>query len=405
MKKKTIAVHIQSEVMFYSLEPLLVAFKKMPYKVVILIEEHSDDNEGWKEMSAGTIKLMKKHGFQPKHTEDFKDTIFDLCLTPYMDGLIRAKCYLKYDYGSLNTKPVLTYIPAALDGFHGFLSTGVDSLNYMSVYGKTFPVDNLRFLGKKRKENKGEKKIILFAPTYNDEYDVSENEEIIRRLKKHYYVIVKAHHGINYLKRNDKKKQSLQSGADEYYGSEVDLIDLMMRADVCLSGNSSTIGDAVRAGVPCVVYAHDLDCFRWKDFHTTQYELYKDGWLLACDKVEEVEKMISLALGSEYRKRWSKLADIMFPETFRTGVEGYLKVINYFLNDPAAKKYVLLYDYVNEMRLEEIRKKDVDIKELQRGMMVQQEAIEYYRKRRLYKFVNKMYGLREKVAHLLKRGF
>lgn len=389
--------------MFYSLEPLLKEFKKFPYKVDILIEKHKDDKDGWKEMSEGTVRIMKQHGFSPKYSEDFRDYTFDLCLTPYINGLVKADCYLKYDYGSLNTKPVLTYIPAALDGFHGFLSTGIDSLEYMSVYGKTFPVDNLRFLGKKRKKNTGDKKIILFAPTYNDEYDVSENEEIIRRLKEHYYVIVKAHHGINYLKRNDGKKRSLQSGADEYYGSEADLIDLLMRADVCLSGNSSTIGDAIRAGVPCVVFAHDLDSFKWKNFHTTQYELYKNGWLLKCDKAEKIKSTIDRALSDEYREKWSMLEDMLFPKKFRTGVEGYLEVIEYFLNDPAAKKYVLLHDYVSEERLNAIKKKDEDIKELQKGIMIQQEAIEHYRSGKLYKVADKIYGLKGRITQLLKK--
>ena len=91
MKKAiTIAVHIQSEVMFFSLEPLLEEIKKYPYDVTILIERH-DQEKDRNAMSLGTIKLMKEHGYNPKYTEDYSERVFDLCLTPYTDGLIKAK--------------------------------------------------------------------------------------------------------------------------------------------------------------------------------------------------------------------------------------------------------------------------------------------------------------------------
>lgn len=406
--KKRIALHIQSEVQFYSLEPLLKELKNSSYDVTILIERHDEDSEGWQEMSKGTVDLMKAHGFEPKYTEDFVKEKFDLCLTPYMDGLIKADCYLKYDYGSLNTKPSLTYIPAALEGFHGFLCTGSDGLNLMSVYGKTFPVDNLRFLGKKRKANKNKKKIVLFAPTYNDEYDINENAEIIKKLKKDYYVILKSHHGTNYLKKNEAKKTKMKDAEpDEYYGSEVNLIDLMMRADVCLSGNSSTIGDAIRAGVPCVVYAHDLDCFKWGNIHTTQYDLNKEGSLLACKKVDQIEGVLQKAMTKEYLEKWEKLAKKMFPKEFHTGVKGYLEVIDYFLNDPQAKKYVIMHDYYvngvknnNEQKDKEIRIRDKELNRLRNETSAQRSLLDDFEKRRLYQVADRLYGLKRRFLRI-----
>lgn len=376
-KLKTIAVHIQSEVQFYSVEPLLKELEKNPYKLTILIERHDGDKDGWREVSAGTIELMKEHGFLPKYTEDYKNVRFDLCLTPYMDGLITANCYLKYDYGSINSKPVLTYIPSVMEGFHGLLCPGVDGVKFLSVYGKTFPVDNLRFLGKKRIVNHTKKKIVLFAPTYNDKYDAKENESIIKELKKNYYVIVKSHHGTNYLKKNQDKKSALQMDPDEYYDSSANLIDLMMRADVCLSGNSSTIGDALRAGVPCVAYAHDLNYFKWRDFSTTQYELYKKGYLLSCDKVCYVNDMVAKALTKEYKEKWKKVGEELFPLEYRTGTKGYLDAIEFFLNNPDAQKYVLLHDYRLDYWHDEVKKREKVIDEMDRYIKV----LEYkYRK-------------------------
>ena len=402
-KKRTIALHIQTEVQFYALEPLLKELKKCPYELIILIEKHEDDDDGQFEKSRGTVELMKQYGYKVEYTEENQDKVFDLCLTPYMDGVINAKCYLKYEYGSLNTKPILTYLPSIMRGFHGFLCNSTDGVNLLSVYGRTFPVDNLRFLGKKKQVNKSKKKIILFAPTYNDEYDAKENAKIIEELKKKYHVIVKAHHGINYLKINAEKKKQIQKGPDEYYGSEVNIVDLLMRADVCLANNSSVIGDAMRAGVPCVVFTHDIDLFRWQDFHTTQYTLYKEGKLLVCKDVKNIVKTVDEALTAKYKKNWKELEDRFFPKEYRTGVKGYLDAINYYLNDPDAEKAIMLHDYNISETVDAISKRDADVRKLLDDNDLMRGALDDFSKRKLYKLADKFYKLEGKVIEIKKR--
>ena len=402
-KKPTIALHIQTEVQFYALEPLLKELKKYPYELIILIEKHDGDEDGQFEKSRGTVELMKKYGYRVEYSEENQDKIFDLCLTPYMDGVIKAKRYLKYEYGSLNTKPILTYLPSIMRGFHGFLCNSTDGTNLLSVYGRTFPVDNLRFLGKKKQVNKSKKKIILFAPTYNDEYDAKENAKIIEELKKKYYVIVKAHHGINYLKINKEKKEQLQKGPDEYYGSEVNIVDLLMKADVCLANNSSVIGDAMRAGVPCVVYTHDIDLFRWQDFHTTQYTLYKEGKLLVCKDTKDLLKTVDQALTDKYKKNWKELEDRFFPKEYRTGVKGYIDAINYYLNDPDAQKAIMLHDY-NIFDWEEgYRQRDAKIQQLTDERNAQRKMLDEFAQRKLYKMSDKFYKLEGKVLRIEKK--
>ena len=406
MKKKTIVAYIKNEVQFYALEPLLKELKKYPYDTKILIDRFEGDEDGHSAKSMATIKLMKDHGFEPEFAEDYSGMIFDLCLTPYVyvSGRVKAKCILKYEYGSLNTKASLTYIPYIMRGFHGFLCNSTDGVNLLSVYGRTFPVDNLRFLGKKKQVNKSKKKIILFAPTYNDEYDAKENAKIIEELKKKYHVIVKAHHGINYLKINAEKKKQIQKGPDEYYGSEVNIVDLLMRADVCLANNSSVIGDAMRAGVPCVVFTHDIDLFRWQDFHTTQYTLYKEGKLLVCKDVKNIVKTVDEALTTKYKKNWKELEDRFFPKEYRTGVKGYLDAINYYLNDPDAEKAIMLHDY-NIFDWEEgYRQRDAKIQQLTDERNAQRKMLNDFAKRKLYKISDQFYKLEGKVLRVEKKS-
>ncbi|MBR3172517.1 CDP-glycerol glycerophosphotransferase family protein [Candidatus Saccharibacteria bacterium] len=404
-KNKTIAIHIQSEVQFYSIEPVLRFLKKKPYNMIILIERHEKNEEGHKERSMGVVQLMKEYGYSPKYSEDYLDKEFDLCLTPYIDGMVKAKCYLKYEYGSLNTKPVLTYIPSILKGFHGFLCPATDGVNLLSIYGRTFPVDNLRFLGKKRVVNKGRKKIVLYAPTYNDEYDINEDRRIIAELKKKYYVIIKAHHGIKFLKKNMAKNGVLKENADEYYGSEVNLIDLMMRADICLANCSSVIGDAMRAGVPCAVYTHDIDAFRWLDFHSTQYDLYRSGELLICSNPSKLLEVIDKVSTKTYMKKWNKLSDRFFPKEYRTGVKGYLEVIDYYLDNPEAQKVIMLHDHYlleqrNEIKMREelIDEMDRYIKALEREREDLTKRLDSFSRKKLYRMVGAVYGVGRKIV-------
>jgi len=406
-KTKTIAVHIQSEVQFYSLEPLLRDLVKGPYKVTILIEKHLGDNDGWREMSAGTIELMKEYGYSPKYTEDYKNKEFDLCLTPYADRLIKAKCNLKYEYGGMRIKPRTTYAPEILSGFHGFLCTNEDEANLFSAYGKTFKVDSLRFLGKRRVVNKKKKKIVLFAPTFNDDGSAEDNAEIVRQLKKKYYVIVKSHHGTKYLKKNLKEKRSLDdSEADEIYGSEKNLIDLIMRADICLTGSSGVIADALYCGIPCVVFAHNLDYFKWKNLHTIQYKMYHNKQLIAYSDAKKTNDVIVGALTKKYKDQWYKNGEEMIPKEFRTGVEGYLKIINYFLNSSEAEDYIKIHDYYMDYWDEKdrlIRRKDVELEELRKTIRLQQETIEDFQKRKLYKLADVAYNLEGKILRIKQK--
>ena len=227
--KYKIAVHIQSEVQFFSLEPLLNRLKKPPYCLDVIVDDLVGDVLGFKEMATKIYELLLKNNYKPLKINEIKNKQYDICLTAYVEEKIKANCYLKFEYGTLNIKPSLTYTPEMLEGFHGFLCQSTITRELLKVYGQTFPVDNLRFYKKTRKKgNKNSKKIVLFAFTYNGEEDIKELEKAIKTLKDNYSVIIKAHHGTTYLKEHSKKKDIFRELADEYYGPEVSLSDLIL---------------------------------------------------------------------------------------------------------------------------------------------------------------------------------
>ena len=389
--KKKIAVHIQSEVQFFTLEPLLKELKKQPYSVEIVTDIFENNESGYKEMAASVVQLIKKAGYNPKSLDSFPDTVFDAYLTPYIDNKVKSKCYLKYEYGTLNIKPNLTYIPEVMQEYHGFLCQSTITNDMLQVYGRTFPVDNLRFFGKKKKAVKREKPQVLFAPTYNDVDTEDELVEIVKNLKKKYYVVVKGHHGTEFLKKNASKKQVLVDLADKYYGSEASLSNLILESDVCLFGNSSAIGEELYAGVPCAVATGDLDCFKLGNIHTTQYLFVRDGYIPYAKTAADVNKVIEAALSKKMVEKQKELSQKIFPKEYRTGVKGYLDVINYFLYDEVAQDYLKLHD-------QNIAEK-MDLKAELRKAKARIDALEDIEKRKLNRIVAKFYKLEGKIRH------
>ena len=390
---KSIAVNIQSEVQFFTVEPLLEELKRSFKEVKIVLDSFESNHDGYESLSSHVTELLKRQGLHPEFSHNLTYRVFDIYLTPYSDDPIRAKCYLKYEYGTLNAKPILTYIPTKMERFHGFLCQSTVTSSLLSCYGKTFPVDNLRFYGKKRRAPKTAQKRLLFAPTFNDQDKAEEFQKLIKILKSDYHIIVKSHHGIAYLKTNQQKKDVLESLADEYYGPETSLSELILDSDVCLFGNSSAIGEALYAGVPCAVFAHDLNYFKYGDLSTTQYQLVKAGYLPFADNISQVKAAVDKALSEKFIKKQRDLAKILFPQNYRTGTKGYLDAINYFLNSQEAKDYVIFHDEISKSRREMVAAKDAEIEHCA-------QILKGYEDGKLFSLARKLYQIEGKIRHV-----
>lgn len=402
---KKIAVQIQSEVQFFSIAPVLEELKKTSYNFTVIVNDYGSDENGYKEMMGALITFIKNKGYEVKTVAECGKDIFDLCLAPYMFKDVKAKCYLKYEYGTLNVKPNLTYIPEALEGFHGFLCQSTVTADLLAVYGKTFLVDNLRFFGQnKKKRLEREKKVVLFAPTYNDKEKIEELVQMVKKMKEKYHVIIKGHHGTEYLKNNAKQKDALVGVADEYFGSETNLAELLMDADIFLSGNSSSIAEAIYAGVPCLIFAKELDYFKLGDIHTTQFELVRDGFVPYCDNVNEINEKIVEALSTDVINKQKKLANRFFPQR-ASGTKGYMKTIRYFLEDETAWDYIKLYDFVINDRQRKVdgyieKYEDIDRKYngCQMELATKNLILEDNSRKKLYKVADEIYRVKNRIS-------
>lgn len=402
MRKKEIAVDIQNEVQYFSLAPLLPELVKR-YNVSIISGNLCPGDSAYEQIIKGTEYVLEKNNIQYKRLPEVKDLYFDLCLCPYITNRIKAKHYLKYEYGTLNIKPSLTYTPACLSGFHGFLCQSSITKVLLSAYAMTFPVDNLRLFNLSRKP---EKNTILFAPTYNDDDSIKDIHILISQLKTAgFRVIIKGHHGTEHLKQNKQKRDLLFELADEYYGSETSLSSLLVRAEACLFGNSSAIGEALYAGVPCAIFAHNLDSFALGDIHTSQYHFSKDKIIPFCNKPSMVAQAVKECLSSTTQNKQKLLASQLFDASFRTGTKGYLDAIAVFLQDTTGiiDEYSSLLHIAKQKELNESRKENQvlrqNLEKTKEELLGCQHIINDYNNGKLYRLARKLYDLEGKIIN------
>lgn len=390
MKKQKIAITVQTEVQLFSVKPLFSKLDSRGYILHIIIDDMIGNiDSGFNELPKKLFKNIKEQGYNPKYASTLTSRdIYDIWLTPYVEPYTRAKCVLKYEYGTLNIKPNLTYTIELMGKFDGFLCNSTVTANLLSAYGKTFLADNLRFFELKSEKRKHNKEIILFAPTYNDNETTEDITNVVLELKKKYEVWIKGHHGTQY--RTDKKaeKDTLIELADRYFDSMVPISELMMKVDVCLTGNSSVLGEALYSKTPCAIFAKDLDFFRLNNLHTTQYKLVNDGIILSCDNADDINDTIEKTLLPESIKKQSEYSNEIFPPELRTGTDGYIKTIEYFLFNKEAGEYLEIQRYKKEA----VRNIILDNKN-------KDYIIEGYRKGKLYKISQKVYDLKRKIKN------
>ncbi len=134
-----------------------------------------------------------------------------------------------------------------------------------------------------------------------------------------------------------------------------------------------------------------MGCFKLGDIHTTQYLFVRDGYIPYAKTAADVNKAIEAALSKKMIEKQKELSQKIFPKEYRTGVKGYLDVINYFLYDEVAQDYLKLHD-------QNIAEK-MDLKAELRKAKARIDALEDIEKRKLNRMAAKFYKLEGKIRH------
>ena len=271
MKIKRVAVVFQNNIQF---ESFINAVDIMINRGIIvdLFVPITYSNDGFNIMFDEFFKKISKskYNIYREPTDFCYDILFE---TYYIEQYknLKRKYTIKYMYG-LTTKPEYSLSLNINYIFDAFLCYGdMDSI-CLQNYGKTFTIGNIKYLNSKIEEveKKRKKKTILYLPTYSNCCSIEKIGNDILLLKKHYNIIVKPHHGTEYLTNSleTSRMEFLKRNFDKVYSSTDSLEEIMKKCG--MSKQAATIQ----------FNEYHRWCIKPKGFMHTKNQAPRDAWLL-----------------------------------------------------------------------------------------------------------------------------
>src|SRR5699024_982757 len=109
-------------------------------------------------------------------------------------------------------------------------------------------IGNLKYVDFKRKrKRKTDKLTILYLPTYAEYSSIEIIGPELKKLEKYYNIIIKPHHGTEYLKNEieQNRMKFLRNNFQNIYSSTDSLLDLLNECDVVITDQSGAVFDAI----------------------------------------------------------------------------------------------------------------------------------------------------------------
>lgn len=317
MKLKKVAVIIQNNIQFESFVSALDIMLDRNIEVDIYIPDVKSE-DGLDCMYDQFYDLMKKSKYNILRTVN--DIDYDILFIPYEIstlGNIKRKLTIKYMYG-MATKPYFSLSLRINYVFDGFLCYGDKDSEYLSNYGKTFKVGNMKYINhvSKKSTNKTSKKKILYLPTYGNESSIDLLIPKLENLKEEYDISIKMHHGTEYLKNDIEKKRKEKIYAafstNNIYLSKDSISDLIDDSDVVVTDLSGALFDAVYLKKPVIMF-YPQKHESYGNLTPLPIECAKKGYYISfCEsQVVNLAKYINVALSKEYLEKQNEVFNIL----------------------------------------------------------------------------------------------
>lgn len=409
-RKCDIAVTIQNMGQFYSVDSGLKELIKRGKSVDMYIP-CGRDNNGMEEMfdsTYETLKNTKYHIFREEQDVEYKVLLEPYPMEYYLN--FQSEYRVKYTYGALSAKPDLVYFPDNYICYDGVICYGPYEAGYLKAYARTHIIGNMLFEDFKRKKTTEEEKpVLLYLPTYGEGSSLELVIDKIDELKEHYHVITKFHHGTSFLKAEQKRLEDFRRKCDEWYDHNIQLSELLEKADVVLSDNSGAVFEAICVGIPVCIIAKELN-EGLDEFYSTQSDLVRKEVIPYSDDAEDIVRIVEEALSQEYIEKQKKIRETYFYHTDKMA-EEFADVIEYYLNDKLNIRRKQLHDILNrryreykEKYIEYVYKYDKAIADLGKEINLLHESEEslrrqlsYYENGKLYNIVKKIYKIVFKI--------
>jgi O-antigen biosynthesis protein len=422
MKIKNVAIIIQNNVQFNSIENAIKIMQERNINVDILIPEYNDSSGGFQEMFNEFYNNIKNYNFNiyRKPTNKNYDILFYSYENPMFKN-IKRKYTIKYLYGAA-TKPDFSMSLRTNFTFDALLCYGEEDAKILNNYGKTFKIGNIRYLNVKiDKEKKEKKKTILYLPTYSKDSSIELIFDELVKLKEKYNIIIKLHHGTEFL--NDeieiKRRNLLKENFDFIYTSKTPLEELFNKSDVVISDMSGAVFDAICLNIPVVMYC-DQTKRNYGKYQSICNKYSKNGHIVSFNVLDNnLETLIKKACSKKQLEKEKELFNIMYAcenkdtrvlfENFLDEIENgcideeYLQVHNQNkleiskLYDYEAKYYIINDQYNNLQKEFEILKANHEILQKEKNALSAQLNNIYNKK--IWKIISPFIKLKKVISH------
>lgn len=364
-RKRDVLFHIENEVQFESLKPLLVHIRdktRIAFDVVVP-DAKSAENKVNKKMFDSAVSIIEKSGFKVLRSEDgyklpkyITSTEYKLFLSAYMYRWhyqnINAKYRVMFPYAAYYfNKPKWTIDHFITDDYlaDGLISHAIGTKPVTDIFVKTYIAPSLKLMDYKKKKRTSKKPTLFFAPTYNEIEFATNLLDTVDELKKKYKLIMRGHHRVDFLEDKKDISNQLYSKADKIYDmKKYSLIPPLQEADIVLTDNSAVMFDAMYCGVPVVLFSKDPNSFQYREINTVQSNFIKNKDVLWTDNSKELPKIVDKTLTATMKDKQIQLQKTLFPGSRAKPVEQWMDILNVYLNEELPEDYHLTKKYWNE---------------------------------------------------------
>lgn len=319
---------------FFVMQRAILDARKKNIKIDIIVPYDS----AYGELPRHTKKTIEDAGFEV-FDDAPKNKHYKILLTPY-PGInvverLEFDYHIKYNYGAAIAKPDPVYNPNQKIQYDAMIFFNNRDAELLSAYGaETFVCPYWRYEGFKKKPHGG-KKNLLILPTFGDVSCIKLlKKECIKDLSKEYRIIIKAHHATEFMESEKDDNSSIKKLADEYYGSDKKLDDLLAEADVVLSDNSGAIFEALYVRVPVALLSGNTDMRQFRGVHSLQSILVNKGVFPTAKNASQLYSVIEKAQTEDI----IKLQNIARENLFRLNENNsFVEIIKKFLSREAGQ--------------------------------------------------------------------
>lgn len=351
MKLKRVAVIFQNNIQYESFINAVDIMIKRGILVDLYVPINSLNN-GFNTMFDDFYNKIanSKYNIYREPTDFYYDIVFE---TYYIEQFkdLKRKYTIKFMYG-LTAKSEYSFSFDINYIFDAFLCYGKMDSMCLQNYGKTFEIGNLKYLNTKQRPNKiRQKKTILYLPTYGDNCSIDKIGKEIALLIDKYDIIVKPHHGTEYLNNSIEKQRMhfLKNNFNKVYSSKDSLEKLMERCDLVISDLSGAVFDSICLGKPVIMFLANTNS-HYGEYKSLPIQFANLEYILTVDSVncKNLEDIVNKSLKSDYIKKQQEAFDMLFCCKNCLSGEKFSNVLDSIENGEIEDEYYLIHKQVKQ---------------------------------------------------------